>query len=342
MKNNFIPILNKLYVFDKHCFFIIQSGHGIFQVDFKNYIYTKERVFFLSPGQSFQLLSGDFVFTQYEINQETIAQLNNSRFLFTHIIGLGHIQMQDDKQITIENDTNKIENFLNASIVDWITLNPFQTSEQNINLLFDVKEIIDEKYREPINLTSISSQLQQSETFLGDLAKSKLQYTVQKLKTEKQLLEAQRKIVFTNLSTKEIAYESGFNDPNYFNRFFKKQTQLTPLEFRERIEFEERNTYMNDVLDLINLNFKQHHSIDFYANKLNLTSKSLSQKIKKKSSVSIKQLISEKLIHEASQMIQNRVPVYAIANELGFQEPNHFTSFYKLNTGKTPTQFLSN
>jgi AraC-like DNA-binding protein len=96
---------------------------------------------------------------------------------------------------------------------------------------------------------------------------------------------------------------------------------------------------MNNVLELINLNFKQHHSIEFYANKLNLTAKSLSQKVVKKSSVSIKQLISEKLINEASQMIQNQVPVYAIANELGFQEPNHFTAFYKLNTGKTPTQF---
>jgi len=342
MKNNFIPLVNKLYVFDKHCMFVIQSGHGIFQVDFKNYVFTKEKIFFLSPGQSFQLLSGDFVMKQYDINDEAITQLNNSRFLFKHIIGLGHIEVKDDKQIAIEDDLFKIEGFLTTSIEDWITLNPFQTTQENINLLFDVKEIIDEKYRESINLTSISNQLKQSESFIDNLAKSKLHYTIQKLKTEKQLLEAQRKIVFTNLSTKEIAYESGFNDPNYFNRFFKKQTQLTPLEFRERIEFEERDTFMKDVLDLVNLNFKQHHSIDFYANKLNLTTKSLSQKVIKKSPVSIKQLISEKLIHEASQMIQNRVPVYAIANELGFQEPNHFTSFYKLNTGKTPTQFLLN
>lgn len=342
MKKNFIPLVNKLYVFDKHCMFMIQSGHGIFQVDFKNYVYTKEKIFFLSPGQSFQLLSGDFIITQYEITQETIAKLDNSRFLFKHIIGLGHIEMQDANQILIKEDVFNIEGFLNTSIEDWITLNPFQTTKENINLLFNVKEIIDEQYKEPINLITVSSLLNQSESYIDSIAKSKLNYSIQKLKTEKQLLEAQRKIVFTNLSTKEIAYESGFNDPNYFNRFFKKQTQLTPLEFRERIDFEERDTFMNNVLELINLNYKQQHSVEFYANKLNLTAKSLSQKFIKKSPVSIKQLISEKLIHEASQMIQNDIPVYAIADELGFQEPNHFTSFFKLNTGKIPTQFLSN
>lgn len=34
------------------------------------------------------------------------------------------------------------------------------------------------------------------------------------------------------LQIKEVAYASGFNDPNYFNRAFKKAEGLTPLEYR--------------------------------------------------------------------------------------------------------------
>ena len=204
----------------------------------------------------------------------------------------------------------------------------------------DLKQIIDKKYQEPIDFVSISKELKQSELYIGKLAKEKLNYTIQKLKNDKILLEAKKKIAFSDLTTKEIAYETGFNDPTYFNRFFKNQTNLTPLEFRERIEFEDRDTFMNNLIHLINLNFKHQHSVGFYASKMNMTTKSLSQKINKKSFVSVKQLVTQKIILEAEQLIKNQIPVNVIAQELGFQEPNHFTSFFKTNTGKTPSQLI--
>lgn len=37
------------------------------------------------------------------------------------------------------------------------------------------------------------------------------------------------------LSIKEAAYASGFNDPNYFTRAFRKMEGITPTEFRERM-----------------------------------------------------------------------------------------------------------
>jgi AraC-like DNA-binding protein len=37
----------------------------------------------------------------------------------------------------------------------------------------------------------------------------------------------------TSLSVKEIAAASGFNDPNYFARVFRKSTGRSPVEFRQ-------------------------------------------------------------------------------------------------------------
>ena len=37
-----------------------------------------------------------------------------------------------------------------------------------------------------------------------------------------------------NLSIKEISSLVGYADPNYFSRLFKKQTEMTPREYRER------------------------------------------------------------------------------------------------------------
>ncbi len=34
------------------------------------------------------------------------------------------------------------------------------------------------------------------------------------------------------MKTAEVAYELGFEYPNYFSKFFKKQVNLTPKEYR--------------------------------------------------------------------------------------------------------------
>jgi AraC family transcriptional activator of pobA len=45
--------------------------------------------------------------------------------------------------------------------------------------------------------------------------------------------EAQRDLVYSSLSVKQIAASLGFGDEAYFARFFKKQAGRTPTEFRE-------------------------------------------------------------------------------------------------------------
>lgn len=42
--------------------------------------------------------------------------------------------------------------------------------------------------------------------------------------TNRLMLEAQRKLQYSKLSVKELAYELGFTDPRYFSRVFKKST----------------------------------------------------------------------------------------------------------------------
>ncbi len=45
----------------------------------------------------------------------------------------------------------------------------------------------------------------------------------------KQLLEDDK------LSIKDISARVGYVDANYFSRLFKKQTELTPREYREKL-----------------------------------------------------------------------------------------------------------
>ena len=52
---------------------------------------------------------------------------------------------------------------------------------------------------------------------------------------ERLILEAKRLLFHTNTPLKEIAYELGFSDASYFNRFFKRETDLTPAAYRSKI-----------------------------------------------------------------------------------------------------------
>lgn len=49
--------------------------------------------------------------------------------------------------------------------------------------------------------------------------------------TNRLILEAQRKLLYSPLSVKELAYELGFNDPDYFSRLFKKRTGKNISDF---------------------------------------------------------------------------------------------------------------
>ena len=46
------------------------------------------------------------------------------------------------------------------------------------------------------------------------------------------VIEAKYLLSSTTLSVKEIAYELGFEDANYFISFFKKEQQTTPTQYR--------------------------------------------------------------------------------------------------------------
>jgi AraC family transcriptional activator of pobA len=50
------------------------------------------------------------------------------------------------------------------------------------------------------------------------------------------MLEAQRKLFYSETSVKELAYALGFSDPDYFSKIFKKNTGKSVTQFVESIQ----------------------------------------------------------------------------------------------------------
>lgn len=334
----FVPQPKRVYVFESYSLLVIDQGEGLFQVDFKNYNYSNGKAIFLAPKQYFQLLAGSFKIKVYEFPTDSVRHVADSRVLFKHLVSVGYISINDPKQLVVGSlqHTGASPVLLNNAVQEWIHQNPFSAQRHEVKLLFDLKDIVDEKYREPISVNMVSQILQEKPEQINKLTKEKLAHTVHKLKQNKLLLEAQRKIIFTDLSSKEIAYELGFKDAAYFNRFFKQHTNKVPYEFRNAYEIEARDSFVVELYSLINEHYKEQHLAKFYADKLCLTPRSLGRKVKQKLGVSTHDLIKDKLLSASKLLLLQGASVTDIAFELGFQEPNHFSAFFKKNVGCTP------
>jgi len=167
----------------------------------------------------------------------------------------------------------------------------------------------------------------------------KLGITVNKLILNKQLVESKKDVAFTEKSIQEIAFDKGYKDPAYFNRVFKTKVGQTPKEFRDSFDFENRDRFSQDIIELIQLFHKEEHALGFYADKMNLSVKALSKKVKQKMNNSLGQLIRHQIIRSAKTMLLEHDNIKDVAYSLGFEEANHFSSFFSNYVGVPPSQF---
>lgn len=341
MRREFSPEVNKLYVYDRHCLLFIRSGSGIFEVDFKQYHFEGNKVIFLSPGQYFRLLAGEFSIVQFEFADESVASSRRSRFLFKHLVSLGHINLDCKKPFHLKQlppvDFEKKSNLLHHAIEDWIILNPFNATQEEIDLLFDVEEIIDIRFPEPLALADVSNQLKEKPWRVQNVLRERLHITVATMSHKKKLLEAERKIAFTDLSIKEVAYELGFRDSDYFFKFFKKYKNQTPLAFKELFNFSENDRFIKDISALIENNFRKPFKMAFYAGELAMSERTLSRKLHEMLGTSLIDLLHKRKLKEAKELISSGISVADTAFELGFKETSHFSLFYKKHTGISPS-----
>jgi AraC-like DNA-binding protein len=83
-----------------------------------------------------------------------------------------------------------------------------------------------------ISVDYLASQINVSPRYLSDMLRSLTGQNAQQFIHEKLIEKAKEKLSTTHLSVSEIAYELGFEQPQSFNKLFKKKTNTTPLEFR--------------------------------------------------------------------------------------------------------------
>jgi len=71
-----------------------------------------------------------------------------------------------------------------------------------------------------------------SSNYLNELVKAATGKNSKQIITSKIMQEAKKLLLYTSASVTEIATKLNYESPSYFIRFFKKQTGITPLQYR--------------------------------------------------------------------------------------------------------------
>lgn len=95
---------------------------------------------------------------------------------------------------------------------------------------------IGQKYKEDISLEQTAEYVNLSPHYFSKLFRQHQGETFIDYLTRLRMNEAKRLIAGERLNLKEICYEVGYKDPNYFSRVFKKAEGITPSEFRHQTE----------------------------------------------------------------------------------------------------------
>jgi AraC-like DNA-binding protein len=100
------------------------------------------------------------------------------------------------------------------------------------DLLQRFNELIEDNFAEHRNVQFYAEVLHTHPNNLNQLVKKATGLTAKQTINKRLVLEAKSLLVSTALSIKEIAYKLGFEDPNYFISFFKKEQHATPAHYR--------------------------------------------------------------------------------------------------------------
>lgn len=97
------------------------------------------------------------------------------------------------------------------------------------------KAYIDEHFQSDISLDDVSRVVDISPYYFSKLFKQEVGENFIEYLTKTRMRNARQLLKNPSYNIKEVCAMSGYSDPNYFSRIFKKYEGITPSEYRERL-----------------------------------------------------------------------------------------------------------
>lgn len=249
----------------RHDFFevlYLAKGSGYHVIDSNKYEIRPSCIFFMSPGQAHKLeFSQDiegfiFIFTSdfYLLNRSDQNSLIEFPFFYTIQQDNPPLELENDEDVafierlflqgiaeikkssySVEMLRSILDLILTTSAARYTVHGNNKMSGKGHILVKRFYQLIEENYQKNLSLSDYAHLLSVTPNHLTQAVKLFTGKTSTQIIRHKQILEIKRLLLHTHLNISQIASKLNFEDQSYFSKFFKRETNLSPLEYRANV-----------------------------------------------------------------------------------------------------------
>jgi len=244
---NILEKLLKPHKLAHYCFIFLDEGSETYKIDLQDITISDSQLIFGLPNQIFLnpqknnhslnykvafdenvlvLLPNSFPFLLNPLNSNTITFAPDAKervkSTFSHLFQLFHASGKHKQTEIILAHLNTLLTEFNSAYFEQSNHDSIPNPKLSKYIAF--KLAVESNLTEHYDVRTIAGQLSTTTSSLYGIVKEFSGLSPKEWMTNRLMLEAQRKLQYSTLSVKELAYELGFNDPDYFSRLFKKNT----------------------------------------------------------------------------------------------------------------------
>ena len=241
---------------------LLNNSDGMHHIDFTPYPFKGPAVFMLSPEQVHELVrtKGSRGFS-LKFNTSFFSSGNDpdnqlyAHFLFDNLQSYPVIELRPEEYTRLhtlltltlqEYDqaatgaADILYSYIRVILMEILRIRKQRLQETHLQQgtsqtqLLTFKKLLHHHFHELHEVQDYAAKLHITPRQLNALVQKFTGKTASTLIKERIILEAKRLLFLDTLSIKEIGYQVGFDDPAYFNRFFKKNMGIAPQQFREQ------------------------------------------------------------------------------------------------------------
>jgi len=237
----------------------IEKGNGFHTIDFTEYECSKGTILTIRKDQiqkftrSPNLKGSLLIFTnEFLVSYLEKVEAQKTMLLFNDLLSVPKLQLDDInfnnifdviKRIESEyfsiNDEHSLSVIRNELHILTTHLLRIKAKDKQVVLekkylkeFIDFQNMAEKNVRKTTKVKDYSIQMGVSTKTLNTITKTIINKSAKEFVDEISTKQIKRLLLNTNLSIKEIAYQSGFEETTNFYKYFKRQTQTTPEQFR--------------------------------------------------------------------------------------------------------------